>query len=307
MKKNKMILALIFLCFSVISSAQTSNELKKELSSKKDSIAALQSKADQLQKQIDALPGWRKGAFGTIGASFSGFNNWYSRNAPNASAGNIGVTVNGFANLIEEKFFWRNSGGINLGWVKMDDQAIIGDEGFETATDVFTITSLYGTRINEKWALSALTEYRTTLIDNFNNPGFLDFGVGFTWTPTERLVVVMHPGNYNFVFSKGDANFQSSPGAKLVADYTASYYKLNVKSNVSIFTSYNNSNLSNWNWTNSFSYTLWKKIGVGFEFGLRNNKQEALNNALITNVNATFDTADNKIQNYWLFGISYAF
>jgi len=267
----------------------------------------LQSKADQLQKQIDALPGWRKGAFGTIGASFSGFNNWYSRNAPNASAGNIGVTVNGFANLIEEKFFWRNSGGINLGWVKLDDKAIVGDEGFETATDVFTITSLYGRRINEKWALSALTEYRTTLIDNFNNPGFLDFGVGFTWTPTERLVVVMHPGNYNFVFSKGDANFQSSPGAKLVADYTASYYKLNVKSNVSIFTSYNNSNLSNWNWTNSFSYTLWKKIGVGFEFGLRNNKQEALNNALITNANATFDTADNKIQNYWLFGISYAF
>ena len=46
---------------------------------------------------------------------------------------------------------------------------------------------------------------------------------------------------------------------------------------------------------------------VGFEFGLRNNKQEALNNALITNANATFDTADNKIQNYWLFGISYAF
>ena len=75
MKKNKIILVLIFLCFSVISSAQTSNELKKELTSKKDSIAALQSKADQLQKQIDALPGWRKGAFGTIGASFSGFNN----------------------------------------------------------------------------------------------------------------------------------------------------------------------------------------------------------------------------------------
>lgn len=288
-------------------SAQTAEELKKELSSKKDSIAALQSKADQLQKQIDALPGWRKGAFGTIGASFSGFNNWYSRNAPNASAGNIGVTVNGFANLIEEKFFWRNSGGINLGWVKLDDKAIVGDEGFETATDVFTITSLYGRRINKKWALSALTEYRTTLIDNFNNPGFLDIGIGFTWTPTERLVVVMHPGNYNIVFSKGDADFESSPGAKIVADYAATYNKLNVKSNVSIFTSYNNSNLSNWNWTNSFSYTLWKKIGVGFEFGLRNNKQEALNNALITNPIATFDTADNKIQNYWLVGLSYAF
>jgi len=306
MKKNKIILALIFLRFSVISFAQTADELKKELTSKKDSIAALQSKADKLQKQIDALPGWRKGAFGTIGASFSGFKNWYSRNAPNASAGNIGVTVNGFANLIEEKFFWRNSGGINLGWVKLDDKAIVGDEGFETATDVFTITSLYGRRINKKWALSALTEYRTTLIDNFNNPGFLDIGVGFTWTPTERLVVVMHPGNYNIVFSNGDADFESSPGAKIVADYAATYHILNVKSNLSIFTSYNNSNLSNWNWTNSFSYNLWKKIGLGFEFGLRNNKQEALNNALITNENATFATSKNKIQSYWLLGMSYA-
>lgn len=304
---KKVFSLLVFLVTISNFSAQTAEELKKEVSSKKDSIAALQSKADQLQKQIDALPGWKKGAFGTIGASFSGFNNWYSRNAPNASAGNIGVTVNGFANLIEEKFFWRNSGGINLGWVKLDDKAIVGDEGFETATDIFTITSLYGRRINKKWALSALTEYRTTLIDNFNNPGFLDIGIGFTWTPSERLVVVMHPGNYNIVFSKGDADFESSPGAKIVADYAASYNKLNVKSNVSIFTSYNNSNFSNWNWTNSFSYTLWKKIGVGFEFGLRNNKQEALNNALITNANATFDTVDNKIQNYWLVGLSYAF
>jgi hypothetical protein len=304
---KKVFSLLVFLVTISNFSAQTAEELKKEVSSKKDSIAALQSKADQLQKQIDALPGWKKGAFGTIGASFSGFNNWYSRNAPNASAGNIGVTVNGFANLIEEKFFWRNSGGINLGWVKLDDKAIVGDEGFETATDIFTITSLYGRRINKKWALSALIEYRTTLIDNFNNPGFLDIGIGFTWTPTERLVVVMHPGNYNIVFSKGDADFESSPGAKIVADYAASYNKLNVKSNVSIFTSYNNSNFSNWNWTNSFSYTLWKKIGVGFEFGLRNNKQEALNNALITNANATFDTVDNKIQNYWLVGLSYAF
>jgi hypothetical protein len=307
MKKITLFFILIFVGFSMNSFAQTTDELKNELASKKDSIAKLQSKADAIQQQINALPGWKKGAFGTVGASLSGFNNWYSRNAPNASAGNIGITVNGFANLIEDTFFWRNSGGINLGWVKLDDKSIAGDEGFDTATDVFTITSLYGRRLNKKWAASGLVEYRTTLIDNFNNPGFLDFGVGFTWTPTERLVVVMHPGNYNYVFSKGNTDFQSSPGAKIVADYTATYRKLNVKSNLSVFTSYTDSNLSNLNWTNSFSYNLWKTIGLGFEFGLRNNKQEALNNALLTDTNATFGSIDNKIQNYWLFGVSYAF
>ena len=170
---------LLALCFSFSLKAQTAEELKKELASKNDSISKLQSKADALQSKIDALPGWRKGAFGTIGASISGFNNWYSRTAPDADAGNIGITVNGFANLIEEKFFWRNSASINLGWVKLDDKSIIGDEDYETASDIFTLSSLYGRRLNEKWAVSGLAEYRTTLIDNFNDPGFLDLGVGF--------------------------------------------------------------------------------------------------------------------------------
>ncbi len=290
-------------CISFSAYAQTADELKKELKSKKDSIAKLESKANAIQSKIDALPGWRKGAFGTIGASLSGFNNWYARNEPNVSAGNIGITVNGFANLIEEKFFWRNSANINLGWVKLDDKDDATDSGdFETATDVFTLTSLYGRRLNKKWALSGLVEYRTTLIDNFNNPGFLDFGVGFTWTPTSRLVVVMHPANYNTIFSKGSSVFTSSPGGKLVADYTAKHNNISVKSNFSMFQSYKDGDLSNWTWTNSFGYKVWKGIGLGFEFGLRDNQQEAANFQGVT-----LAAANNKLQSFWLFGLSYAF
>ncbi|MGK0413169.1 MAG: hypothetical protein ACJA1B_001371 [Polaribacter sp.] len=303
---KKLLILILLVCIGYSAKAQTAEELKKEQAPKKEAIAKLQGEVKALQKKIDAFPGWKKGAFGTIGASLSGFNNWYSRTAPNASAGNIGITVNAFANLIEENFFWRNSGAINLGWVKLDDESKTGDEGFETATDVFTLTSLYGKRLNKKWALSALGEYRTTLIDNFNNPGFLDFGVGLTWTPTSRLVVVMHPGNYNAIFSSAKSIFTSSPGAKLIADYTATHHKISIKSNFSMFQSYEDANLSNWNWTNSFGYKLWKGIGLGFDFGLRNNKQEALNNALITDVTANFSSLDNKIQSYWLFGISYS-
>ena len=305
MKKLSILFLLIFVSFSV--NAQTAEELKKEQAPKKAKIAKLSGEVKALQAKIDALPGWRKGAFGTIGGSISGFNNWYSRSAPNASAGNIGITVNGFANLIEEDFFWRNSTAVNLGWVKLDVDGVSGDEGFDTATDIFTLSSLYGKRLNKKWAVSGLAEYRTTIIDNFNDPGYLDFGAGITWTPTNSLVVVMHPGNYNFVFSSGETVFESSLGAKIVADYTKKYSKLSVKSNLSVFQSYKTANLSNWTWTNSFGYTLWKGIGVGFELGLRNNKQEALNNAKITDANADFSSIDNKIQSYWLFGLSYAF
>jgi hypothetical protein len=308
MKKLSILLFFAFIGLSI--NAQTADELKKEQAPKKAEIKKLQGEVKALQAKINALPGWRKAAFGTIGGSLSGFNNWYSRTAPDASAGNIGISVNGYANLIEEDFFWRNSGTINLGWVKLDDESIDGDEGFETATDVFTLSSLYGRRLNKKWALSGLAEYRTTLIDNFNNPGFLDFGVGFTWTPTTRMVVVIHPANYNAIFSSGESIFTSSPGAKIVADYTATHKKISVKSNLSMFQSYKDGDLSNWNWTNSFGYKIWKGIGVGFDFGLRNNKQEALNNLRSRSINpnptAEFQDVDNKIQSYWLFGMSYS-
>ncbi|MEE9406851.1 MAG: DUF3078 domain-containing protein [Polaribacter sp.] len=300
MKKLSILFLFAFIGFTT--NGQTADELKTAQAPKKAEITKLLGEVDALQAKIDALPGWRKGAFGTIGGSLSGFNNWYSRTSPTASAGNIGITVNGFANLIEKDFFWRNSAAVNLGWVKLNEKGVSGDEGFDTATDVFTISSLYGKRLNKKWALSALGEYRTTIIDNFNNPGFLDIGIGMTWTPTDRLVVVIHPANYNVVFSSGQNIYSSSPGAKVVADYNAKYKKLSVKSNLSMFQSYKSSDLSNWTWTNSLGYTLWKGIGVGFELGLRKNKQEAANSQ-----NVLLASADNKLQSYFLFGMNYSF
>jgi hypothetical protein len=218
--------------------------------------------------------------------------------------------VNAFANLKEDKFFWRNAANINLKWVKLDDKDDpADDDGFRETTDVFNLTSLYGRKLNEKFAVSGLTEYRTTLLSNFNDPGYLDVGVGGTWTPIEDLVVVIHPLNYNFVFSSEDDIFESSMGAKIVADYTRKLGAVSFKSNFSTFQSYEGSNLSNWTWTNSFAYTLWKMIGVGFDFGLRSNKQEALNYAINTlgDTGATFDSIDNDLQTYWTLGLSYSF
>ncbi|MCF6280522.1 MAG: DUF3078 domain-containing protein [Flavobacteriaceae bacterium] len=305
---KKIVLLALLIISTVSINAQTEEELKALQAPKKDSIATLQSEIDALQTKIDALPGWEKGAFGTIGGNLSGFDNWYSKGTPNSSAGNLGITVNGYANLLQEKFFWRNSLGVNLSWVKIDNKDNPNDDkDFKSATDVFSITSLYGRKLNDKWAVSALGEYRTSIIDNFNDPGYLDLGVGATWTPINNLIVVIHPLNYNFVFSDSNSIFESSMGAKIVADYTAKLGKVNLKSNLSAFQSYKSSDYSNWTWTNSLGYTLWKGIGVGFEVGLRKNKQEALNYALAGNPLETFDTVDNDLQSYWLFGLNYGF
>ncbi|MGB7395012.1 MAG: DUF3078 domain-containing protein [Pricia sp.] len=309
--KKLLFASLAFLTFCV-GSAQTLEELKSEKAAKNDSIDAIQGRVDALQKEIDTYPGWKIGAFGTLGANLSNFNNWYLQNVPNNSSGNIGVTVNAFANLDREKFFWRNSGNANLQWVKLDNKDVETDsEDFEGTTDVFTLSSLYGYKLSKKFAISALGEYRTSVINNFNDPGYLDLGVGATWTPLENLVVVVHPLNYNFVFAENDAVYESSAGAKILVDYTRKFGKLNLKSNFSTFQSYESSNLSNFTWVNSLGYTLWKSFGLGFEFGLRGNHQEVLANALdvdpLPTPQPTFDNTDNELQTYWLLGLNYAF
>ncbi len=309
---KKLVFTLVAILTISATNAQTADELKALQGPKKDSIAAIQGRVDAIQAQIDALPGWKKGVFGTIGANLSGSKNWYSQGTPNNSSGNIGVSLNGFANLNKEKFFWRNSANMNLQWVKLDNKDIdTDDDSFNSTTDVFNIVSLYGQKLNEKFAISTLAEYRTSIVNNFNDPGYLDVGLGATWTPITDMVVVIHPLNYNFVFAKDDAVYESSTGAKIVVDYTKKLGAVNFKTNFSTFQSYKSSDLSNWTWINSFGYTLWKGIGLGFEFGLRNNKQEALANALgqvpAIVPSPTFDNIDVKTQSYWLFGLNYSF
>ncbi|GAA0871591.1 hypothetical protein GCM10009117_07370 [Gangjinia marincola] len=303
-----------------ISSAQTAEELRAQMKPKKDSISELQNEVDALQAQIDNLPGWRIGAFGVIGGNISQFNNWYSQGTPNVSSGNIAITLNAFANLKQEKFFWNNTANTNLQWLKFDDEDDdTDDDSYREATDVFNISTLYGRTITKKLFASALAEYRTTLLDNTNNPGYLDVGIGATWKPITNLIIVAHPLNYNFVFADNDEIFQSSLGAKIVADYTRKIGKLNLKSNFSTFQSYEDSDLSNWTWINTLNYTFWKGIGLGFELGLRDNSQETLAFERAQALAAvsdpppadfeqpTFDSIDNEIQSYWLIGLSYSF
>jgi hypothetical protein len=307
---RKLLFLAVLLLGTVAVNAQTKKELETQKAEKQAEADKYTKEADALQKQIDALPGWRVGAFGTIGGSLSNFTNWYSQGKPNNTSGNIGFTINAHASLIEEKFFWRNSLTTNLNWVKLDNRDDPADDSsFSPTTDVFSVTTLYGRNITKSLAASGLMEYRSTLLDNFNDPGYLDAGIGATWTPIENLIVVIHPLNYNFVFSSGDTIFESSLGAKIVADYTRQIGAINLKSNLSMFQSYKSSNYSNWTWTNSFGYTLWKMIGVGFDFGLRSNKQEALNYALNTigDPNATFDNVNNDLQTYYTIGLSYKF
>ena len=315
MKRTLLILFLsgIFISHAFSQTKEEIEEQKKELeaqiSAKKDTLSRLEGEIKGLEGQVDALPGWHIGAFGTIGINLANFRNWFQKEIPNSDGGAIGITVNTFANYDDPKQYWRNAGAINLGWVKFDDRDDPDDDdSYRQATDIFNVSSLYGRKLTKSIAATALMEYRSSILSNFNDPGYLDLGIGATWQPAEGLFIVVHPLNANIIFSDSESIYESSMGCKIVADYTREFSNgITFKSNLSSFLSYE-SNRSNWTWTNSFAYTLWKNIGIGLETGLRGNHQEALDFAIAGgDQDATFDSVDNELQYYFLTGISYKF
>ena len=226
-------LILIFSFISFLSFSQTLEELKMkkaeveaELAPIKAQLGPLSAQLADIDAQIAKFPGWYKGSFGTIGVNVTGLNNWFANPNPNSKSTTILGSFNGFVNKLEDKYFWRNSGALNLGWQKLDTKKENAPKAkFETVTDLLNLSSLFGYKISSKLAASALGEYRTSVIQNFNNPGYLDLGVGGTWTPMNNLVVVFHPLNYNFIFADNKNEFTSSLGCKIVANYNATLYR----------------------------------------------------------------------------------
>ncbi|MGB5652202.1 MAG: hypothetical protein WBM56_00065, partial [Robiginitalea sp.] len=106
---KRILLVITFMFAGLASYGQTLEELKAAKKQKEDSVSAINGRIGDLKSQIDAFPGWKFGAFGTIGASLSGFNNWYAQQSPNNEAGRIGITVNPYAKLDRDKFFWYNN------------------------------------------------------------------------------------------------------------------------------------------------------------------------------------------------------
>lgn len=301
--KIKILLLTLCISMTILASAQTKEELTAQKSELESQISALRSQVAEIDNKIKTdFPdwGWKRGLFGTVGANLTGFNNWVTAADPNSRNINIQGTFNAFANRNEEKYFWNNALNINLGWqrlIKDNTMPLEEEKKFSQTADIFNINSLYGYKLNSKFAISALGEYRTNLLNNFNNPGYLDLGVGATWTPIQNLVVVFHPLNYNIIFAEDDNLYQSSLGTKIVADYTTKIAdKVNWRSNLTAFVSYKDVDaLSNYTWTNGISFAAYKGIGVGIEYALRINKQET-----------AAAESDKNLQQYFIIGLTYS-
>lgn len=281
-------LCLLVACAIGTSWAQTLDEDLKakaaELADAQAVVDGLASQVADLEAQIEKNAGWITGYSGQLGFDLNAANNWIGNPNPDANSSGLSIALAGWANKVTENNFWRNKGILTKAWKDIDisnaDITEADDGLFDNSTvDILNLSSLYGQRLNDYWAVSGLAELNTSL-ENFLSPGTFDIGVGFTWTPDiDDLVVVIHPLNYHFAWPADGADFESTGalGAKLRADYNRNFGKVAYTSTLTSFIPYgsNEPTLFEWTWLNGVSFDIWNGVGVGFNFGLRNAEFES--------------------------------
>ena len=310
MKKIQLAL-FILLCSAGLVQAQTLEELQSLKAEKEAAIGDLQGKINTLQAEVDGiqldidkLSGWRKGFSGILGFDFNKSNGWIANPNPNAYSAALNLGLTAYANKEMEKSFWNNKAIATKSWQDVDlnesDSSNENDNLFDNGTvDILNLQSLYGYKLSEKLAVSAMGDLNTS-IGNFLSPGVLDIGAGLTWLPASNLTVVFHPLNYHIAFSGVDGvDTKGGFGAKFRADYTETFNlagkDLNWTSTLMSFIPYSGSeaeqpSLFEYTWLNTLSFEVWKGIGVGIGFGLRK---------------AEFENSDT--QRYQSLGLSYNF
>ena len=299
--------------FTAVNAQTLDDDLKAkqaELAAAQDVVAGLEGEVAAIESSIELDAGWLTGFSGTVGFGLNQSNGWIASPNPESSSSSLAIGLSAYANTIKENFFWRNKGILSKAWNDIDisnaDGEADDDNLFDNGTvDLLNLSSLAGKPISDHWAVSGLAELNTS-IENFLEPGTLDFGVGVTWTPDiDDLIVVIHPLNYHIGFAGRDGNgdrvFSSSGalGAKIRADYNHDWDIFAYNSTFTSFIPYSGNDgdipsLFEWTWLNTVSFNIWQGIGVGVSWGLRN---------------AEFETPGDLIgntQSYYTIGLNYA-
>ena len=274
-------------------------------------IDAAKGEVNALQKEIDVLSGWRKGVSGILGFDFNRSNTWIANPNPDTRSSKLGIDLTGYVLNDNEKTFWHNKAHVLLGWNDVDfsqeDFDLPNDGLFNNGTiDLLNISSLAGYKFRENLAASAQLELNTS-IGNFLEPGTLDIGIGITWLPFKNLTVTVHPFNYNIAFPANGTPLSTTGtlGAKVRADYFLDFVVLgkdvNWTTSFAAFFPYSSldpidlgggeffeANVNYYTWLNNLTFEVYKGIGVGFGFGVRE---------------ADFEADD--LQSYFNVGVSY--
>lgn len=138
---------------------------------------------------------WKKGASGSLLINQVALSNWQSGGESSLSGL---LALNFYANCYFKEWRWDNRLDIRFG------QQWIGDRTVKT-DDLFDLNSRLDRKLNKNWSASAMLAFRTQFADGFENqdavvaiskllaPAYTTFGLGFTYSPSEKFNVFLSP------------------------------------------------------------------------------------------------------------------
>lgn len=272
MKKNVLALLVFFTGFTIIVNAQDKATV--------DRLAAYAIK--------DTTKGWKTS--GLIGLTFgqTSLTNW-AAGGDNTVTGDL--TVNLTANYLNNKWFWDNNLMGEFGLVNSS-----ANDYWQKAADQLNLTSIVGRNLTDKWAFSALLNFRTQFakghnypdtdhyISTFMAPAYGDLALGFTYKPNPKYTLFLSPlaERATFVLNDSLSNigaFGVDPGDK-IKWATGAYLmastnqtlaaNLSLISTLDMFTPYNsNFGNVNINWNLLLNYKFHKLFTATLNTTLR--------------------------------------
>jgi hypothetical protein len=244
---KKLTLLILMAVFSVTVIGQEIQKVAKA----KDEVLAITG---------DTVKHWFINGSGNLAFSQAAFSNW-------AAGGENSIGLNAFVNLKANykmgRHAWGNTVDLGYGFQLQGNE---GDQRFTKTNDKVELTSAYGyqLKVDSKWLLTVLVNFRTqfaegfnypddsTVISKFMSPGYLIAGIGITYAPVKWFYVYLSPcsGRFTFVLDQALAdsgafgvergkNIRGEFGPYLRADMNKDIAKnINLSTTLELFTDY---------------------------------------------------------------------
>lgn len=279
---------------------------------------------DLIVKKADTS-GWVINGMSTLNFSQVGLQNW-------TGGGNNTIAVQGLftttANYLSKNTFWDNSLLLGYGLTK------IGQDPFRKSDDRIMLISKYGINATEEFRYTGLADFRTQFTkgrnytapldsitgdfpktSNLLAPAFLTTAIGFEYTPSKSLSVLLAPlsGRFTFVNDPDLSNagaFGVVPGESLLADigafcnilYTDEVVKnVNITSRLNLFSRYNSFSTMIVTWENMITMKVNSFLNVSLATDVFYDQRIP-----ITREDGTVGPA-TQLRNIFSLGIGYAF
>jgi hypothetical protein len=155
------------------------------------------------QEHADSTKIWNIRGLFNIGKNSAIFTNWAAGGESNYGGSGI---VNLNINYEGEEVSLTNRLEMNFGFIKRTENP------FEKTSDRLELTSIFGSKLTDKWNFNTTLNFRTQFargfnlpnreqrISNFMSPAFLTITTGIEYKPNEKFNLIIGPTSYRATF-----------------------------------------------------------------------------------------------------------